>query len=194
MVRELEVKKNGRRRAAASGLINFSTLSKFFFPFRRHLCSSMKKGICSSNGMLSLPSHLSRKFYSGFIIHVWNFLLFLNWKEHFVTYFFFSLTSRRIGSLSSSACFFYFQKLFLMSSELIMAGDIHSSTFRIHKTSMKCALHIFLKYFMDCLENNLSRNFSTFLGYKKIKFSLFLLSFTSCPLQHNLSSFKCARE
>lgn len=48
-----------------------------------------------------------------------------------------------------------------------MAGDIHSSTFRIHKTSMKCALHIFLKYFMDCLENNLSRNFSTFLGYKK---------------------------
>lgn len=118
MVRELEVKKNGRRRAAASGLINFSTLSKFFFPFRRHLCSSMKKGIYSSNGMLSLPSHLSRKFYSGFIIHVWNFLLFLNWKEHFVTYFFFSLTSRRIGSLSSSACFFYFQKLFLMSSEL----------------------------------------------------------------------------
>lgn len=33
MVRELEVKKNGRRRAAASGLINFSTLSKFFFSF-----------------------------------------------------------------------------------------------------------------------------------------------------------------
>ena len=80
MVRELEVKKkNGRRRAAASGLINFSTLSKFFFSFLSSSSQFIHEeekvgGICSSNGMLSLPSHLSHKFYSRDLLFMFEFL------------------------------------------------------------------------------------------------------------------------
>ena len=142
MVRELEVKKkNGRRRAAASGLINFSTLSKFFFPFcRHHHSSSMKKRKLVEFAVQMACCRFLPIFHTNFTLEIYysclNFYFELKGTFCHVL-----LLPSRISL--SSTCFFYFQKLFLMSSELAEIDNIHFSIFCIHRTSLKCALHIF---------------------------------------------------